>query len=89
MVKSVMASKEAGSLTPLLDAPLQLPPGQPERLELTEKLRTLFDLESSEPQDTHIHILFRLDPEPPEQPAPTSYAVRFESGVFTHFTEED
>lgn len=88
-VKSVMASKEAGSLTPLLAAPLQLYPGQPERLDMTDKLLTLFNPESPEVQDTHIHILFKLEPEPPDQPAPSSYSVRFENGIFTNFTEED
>jgi predicted enzyme related to lactoylglutathione lyase len=88
-VRSVMASKGSGSLTPLLSEPLQLSPGQPERLNITEKLLTLFNTESSEVQETPIHLLFRLDPEPPDQPAPSSYFVRFENGSFTHFTEED
>ncbi|MEE8348973.1 MAG: PilZ domain-containing protein [Acidobacteriota bacterium] len=88
-VKSVMVSKEAGSLTPLLDEPLQLSPGQAQTLDMTGKLIALFNSGSAEAQETHLHILFKLDPEPPDQPAPTSYLVRFENGALTRFDAED
>ncbi len=84
-----MVSEEAGPLTPLLDEPMQLSPGQSRTLDMTGKLLTLFNSGSAEAQETHLHIFFKLEPEPPDQPAPTSYSVRFENGGFTRFDAED
>ncbi|MDA2933878.1 PilZ domain-containing protein [Acidobacteria bacterium AH-259-D05] len=88
-LKSVFASSGGGSLIPLLDGPKQLSPGQIVLVEVTEKLLTLFDPEVPEAQETHIHVLLMLEPEPPDQPSPSSYIVRFEAGNFTEFSEEE
>ena len=85
-VKDVFAAKGAGSLTPLLTAPKQLSPGETQRLDVTEPLLPLFQQENAEAQDKLLHILFTLEPEPPDQPAPSRSLLRFDSGGFTEFS---
>jgi hypothetical protein len=85
-VKDVFAAKGAGSLTPLLTEPKQLSPGETQRLDVTEPLLPLFQQENAEAQDKLLHILFTLEPEPPDQPAPSRSLLRFDSGAFTEFS---
>lgn len=85
-VKDVFAAKGAGSLTPLLNEPKQLSPGETQRLDVTEPLLPLFQQENSEAQDKMLHILFTLEPEPPDQPAPSRSLLRFNQGNFTEFS---
>ena len=85
-VKDVFAAKGAGSLTPLLTEPKQLSPGETQRLDVTESLLPLFQQENSEAQDKLLHILFTLEPEPPDQPAPSRSLLRFDQGGFTEFS---
>ena len=85
-VKDVFAAKGAGSLTPLLTEPKQLSPGETQRLDVTEPLLPLFQQENAEAQDKLLHILFTLEPEPPDQPAPSRSLLRFDSGGFTEFS---
>jgi hypothetical protein len=85
-VKDVFAAKGAGSLTPLLTEPKQLSPGETQRLDVTELLLPLFQQENSEAQDKLLHILFTLEPEPPDQPAPSRSLLRFAQGNFTEFS---
>ena len=82
-VKDVFAAKGAGSLTPLLTEPKQLSPGETQLLDVTEPLLPLFQQENAEAQDKLLHILFTLEPEPPDQPAPSRSLLRFDSGAFT------
>ena len=85
-VKDVFAAKGAGSLTPLLTEPKQLSPGETQLLDVTEPLLPLFQQENAEAQDKLLHILFTLEPEPPDQPAPSRSLLRFDSGAFTEFS---
>jgi len=85
-VKDVFAAKGAGSLTPLLTEPKQLSPGETQRLDVTEPLLPLFQQENAEVQDKLLHILFTLEPEPPDQPAPSRSLLRFDKGGFTEFS---
>ncbi len=85
-VKDVFAAKGAGSLTPLLTEPKQLSPGETQRLDVTEPLLPLFQQENAEAQDKLLHILFTLEPEPPDQPAPSLSLLRFDNGGFTEFS---
>ncbi len=85
-VKDVFAAKGAGSLTPLLTEPKKLSPGETQRLDVTEPLLPLFQQENAEVQDKLLHILFTLEPEPPDQPAPSRSLLRFDSGGFTEFS---
>ena len=85
-VKDVFAAKGAGSLTPLLTEPKQLSPGETQHLDVTEPLLPLFQQENAEAQDKLLHILFTLEPEPPDQPAPSRSLLRFDSGAFTEFS---
>lgn len=85
-VKDVFAAKGAGSLTPLLTEPKHLSPGETQRLDVTEPLLPLFQQENAEVQDQLLHILFTLEPEPPDQPAPTRSLLRFDKGGFTEFS---
>jgi hypothetical protein len=86
IVKDVFAAKGAGSLTPLLTEPKQLSPGETQRLDVTEPLLPLFQQENAEAQDKLLHILFTLEPEPPDQPAPSLSLLRFDNGGFTEFS---
>ena len=85
-VKDVFAAKGAGSLTPLLTEPKQLSPGETQRLDVTEPLLPLFQQENAEAQDKLLHILFTLEPEPPDQPAPSRSLLRFDKWSFTEFS---
>ena len=85
-VKDVFAAKGAGSLTSLLTEPKRLSPGETQRLDVTEPLLPLFQQEKAEAQDKLLHILFTLEPEPPEQPAPSRSLLRFDKGGFTEFS---
>ncbi|MFB3142756.1 MAG: PilZ domain-containing protein [Acidobacteriota bacterium] len=85
-VKDVFAAKGAGSLTPLLTEPKHLSPGETQRLDVTEPLLPLFQQENAEVQDQLLHILFTLEPEPPDQPAPSRSLLRFDKGGFTEFS---
>ena len=85
-VKDVFAAKGAGSLTPLLTEPKQLSPGETQRLDVTEPLLPLFQQENAEAQDKLLHILFTLEPEPPDQPAPSRSLLRYDKGGFTEFS---
>ena len=85
-VKDVFAAKGAGSLTSLLTEPKQLSPGETQRLDVTEPLLPLFQQENAEAQDKVLHILFTLEPEPPDQPAPSRSLLRFDKGSFTEFS---
>ncbi len=85
-VKDVFAAKGAGSLTPLLTEPKKLSPGETQRLDVTKPLLPLFQQENAEVQDKLLHILFTLEPEPPDQPAPSRSLLRFDKGGFTEFS---
>ena len=86
-VKDVLvATKAAGPLTPLLAEPKQLSPGEAPYIEITEKLFSLFNQQTSEAQDKRIAISLTLEPEPAHQPGPSYYHLRLEDGVFTEFS---
>jgi len=87
-VKDVFAARGAGSLTPLLTEPKKLSPGETQRLDVTESLLPLFQQENAQTQDKLLHILFTLDPEPPDQPAPSRSLLRFDKGSFTEFSNK-
>ncbi len=85
-VKNVFAAKGAGSLTPLLAEPRQLSSGETQRFDVTEALLPLFSQNTPEAQDKLVQILLALEPEPPDQPAPSRYLLKFEKESFTEFS---
>ncbi len=70
---------------PLLDEPRQLPPGETEHVDVTERLLSLFDQRILAQAKT-IGIMLTLEPEPPNQPEPAYYRVTLENGGFTSFS---
>ncbi len=85
-LKNVFAAKGAGSLTPLLAEPRQLSSGETQRLDVTEALLPLFNQNASEVQEKPVQILLALEPEPPDQPAPSRYLLKFDKESFTEFS---
>ena len=85
-LKNVFAAKGAGSLTPLLAEPRQLSSGETQRMDVTEALLPLFNQNASEAQEKPVQILLALEPEPPDQPAPSRYLLKFDKESFTEFS---
>jgi hypothetical protein len=85
-LKNVFAAKGAGSLTPLLAEPRQLSSGETQRMDVTEALLPLFNQNASEVQEKPVQILLALEPEPPDQPAPSRYLLKFDKESFTEFS---
>lgn len=73
----------------LLDKARELPVEETETLDVTEKMLTLFDPESSKVQYKRFQISLTLEPEPLDQPAPATYVLSFSKGSFNQFSEED
>jgi hypothetical protein len=73
----------------LLDKARELPVEETETLDVTEKMLTLFDPEISKVQYKRFQISLTLEPEPLDQPAPTTYVLSFSKGSFNQFSGED
>ncbi len=76
----------AGTLWPLGD--IELDPNRPQELDITDKLRLMFNFNSPERQERTIEIGLSLDPELSDQPVRTQYRVVFEKGCFVEFVSE-
>lgn len=76
----------SGATLPLLNSTIELAPGRGREIDVSEKLRSLFNQEISEPQEKRVQIHLHLDPEPPKQPAPSTYQLTFEKGHFIQFS---
>ena len=79
-------TRSSGPLTPLIAETLDITPGKARTIDITESLRFLFPQETSGSQETVVKILLRLEPEPPNQPAPSYYLLKFQKGRFTEFS---
>ena len=86
-LKDVLLVRGVNSIQ-LLEEVRELPVEETETLDVTEKLLTLFDPDSSRAQHKRFQILLRLEPEPWEQPAPSTYVLSFLKGSFKEFSGE-
>ena len=85
-VNSVSVAKGARSRVELLSEPARLDPGGRQRVEVTQGLLELFDSQSGAAQERKIQVVLALHPEPPTQPGPSLYHVKFAGQNFTHFS---
>ena len=86
-LKDVLLIRGVHSI-PLLEEGRELAVDEAEKLDVTEKMLTLFNLESSRTQHKRFQISLRLEPEPTDQPAPSTYVLSFAKGSFTEFSGE-
>ena len=86
-VKNVVAIKGAGSMRPILGDSQELAPGAKQRVDVTDKLIKIFG-QSEGLQEESVHILLTLEPEPPEQPSPSSYLLKLKDGKFIEAVQQ-
>ena len=86
-LKDVLLIRGVHSI-PLLEEGRELAVDEAEKLDVTEKMLTLFNLESSRTQHKRFQISLRLEPEPTDQPAPSTYVLSFAKRSFTEFSGE-
>ena len=86
-LKDVLLIRGVHSI-PLLEEGRELAVDEAAKLDVTEKMLTLFNPESSRTQYKRFQISLRLEPEPTDQPAPSTYVLSFAKGSFTEFSGE-
>jgi hypothetical protein len=74
-----------GAQRSLLPSPVALDPDQEVEIDLTWALEKLFNPNINSEQESVVQILLNLEPEPPSQPPPGRYRVRFHSGHLIAF----
>lgn len=83
----VCSSPAGGTMAPLIDWPIQLPPGKSKTVDVTQALLRIFNDPNQEPpRKKQFQILLDLDPAPSGQPAPGLYTASCKNGQFTRFS---
>jgi hypothetical protein len=84
-VATILVGSGVGAQRPLLPNPIALDPHQELEIDLTWALEELFNPNITSEQESVVQILLNLEPEPPTQPSPGRYRVRFHSGHLIAF----